>query len=69
MKPVVPQTEFGAAEGSVVAGPDARLHELLRRYGAFQRRTIATVCRREMGLSCDDIEQEARIAVWTARQA
>src|SRR6185295_17022168 len=50
----------------MAAEPDARLHELLQRYGAFLRRTIATVCPRELGLSCEDIEQEARIALWTA---
>ena len=65
MDPVVPQTEFDAAEEQEAAGPDARLQELLQRYGAFLRRTIAHVCPPELGLSCDDIEQEARIALWT----
>jgi RNA polymerase sigma-70 factor (ECF subfamily) len=64
MEPVVPQTEFGARAEHGVAGADARLQELLQRYGAFLRRTIAHVCPPELGLSCDDIEQEARIALW-----
>lgn len=48
------------------SGPDARLHELLARYGVFLRRTIAKVCPRELGLAFEDIEQEARISLWTA---
>ena len=52
-------------ESNVDVGPDVRLQELLRHYGAFLRRTIARVCPRELGLSCDDIEQDARIALWT----
>ena len=65
MDPRVAETEFEAAEEAGAAAPDARLQELLRRYGAFLRRTIAKVCPPELGLSCDDIEQEARIALWT----
>jgi RNA polymerase sigma-70 factor (ECF subfamily) len=45
--------------------PDARFQELLLHYGAFLRRTIATLCPRDSGVSCDDIEQEARIGLWT----
>ncbi len=46
--------------------PEARLHELLARYSVFLRHTIAKVCPRELGLACEDIEQEARIGLWTA---
>src|SRR5688572_25553950 len=66
MDPVVSQREIGAAEEREVSGSDARLQELLLRYGAFLRRTIARVCPPELGLSLDDIEQEARIALWRA---
>jgi RNA polymerase sigma factor (sigma-70 family) len=48
------------------AGRDARLRALLDQYGAFLRRTIARVCPHELGLSCDDIEQEARVSLWKA---
>jgi RNA polymerase sigma factor (sigma-70 family) len=48
------------------AAPDARLDALLQQYGALLRRTIARVCPRDLGLSCDDIEQEARVGLWTA---
>jgi len=66
MKPVVPLTQSGAADEKAAAATDARFHELLRRYGAFLRRTIVRVCPRELGLSCDDIEQEAWVRLWTA---
>jgi RNA polymerase sigma factor (sigma-70 family) len=46
------------------AAPDARLEALLQQYGALLRRTIVRVCPPELGLSCDDIEQEARISLW-----
>ena len=66
MNPAAPLTHAGAVEEDATHARDARLLELLRRYGGFLRRTIATICPRELGLSCDDIEQEARIGLWTA---
>lgn len=45
---------------------DARFLELLQLYGAFLRRTIACMCPRDLGLSCEDIEQEARVSLWKA---
>ena len=45
---------------------DARLHELLSRHGDLMRRTIAKVCPRAMGLSVEEIEQDARVRLWSA---
>ena len=61
-----PPADAEAAEEQAETAPDARLHELLARYGVFLRRTIAKVCPRELGLAFEDIEQEARIGLWTA---
>ena len=47
---------------------DARLQDLLARYGVLLRRTIAKVCPPQMGSSLDDIEQDARIRLWKALQ-
>jgi RNA polymerase sigma-70 factor (ECF subfamily) len=52
----------------VAEAPDARLHELLQRYGAFLRRTILKICPRDLGVSCEDIEQEAQLGLWSALQ-
>jgi RNA polymerase sigma factor (sigma-70 family) len=53
---------FGTGESAVAA--ERRLRDLLDRYGALLRRAVARVCPK--GLSCDDIEQEARISLWKA---
>jgi RNA polymerase sigma factor (sigma-70 family) len=45
---------------------NARLDALLQEYGALLRRTIVRVCPPQLGLSCDDIEQEARVSLWKA---
>lgn len=66
MKRVVPLTRSGAAEETATSGAEDRLAELLGRYSGFLRRTILRVCPRAMGLSCDDIEQEARLRLWSA---
>jgi RNA polymerase sigma factor (sigma-70 family) len=44
------------------------LNALLEQYGALLHRTILRVCPRELGLLCDDIEQEARLSLWKALQ-
>jgi len=44
------------------------LNALLKQYGALLHRTILRVCPRELGLLCDDIEQEARLSLWKALQ-
>ena len=46
--------------------PDARFDALLTKYGVLLRRAIQRVCPRALGLSCDDLEQEARISLWKA---
>lgn len=45
---------------------DARLAEMLDRYGALLRRAIVHLCPRHLGLDFDDLEQEARIRLWRA---
>jgi RNA polymerase sigma factor (sigma-70 family) len=45
---------------------DARLQDLLARYGDLLRRTIAKDCPRAMGLSVEEIEQDARVRLWSA---
>ena len=44
------------------------MNALLKQYGALLHRTILRVCPRELGLLCDDIEQEARLSLWKALQ-
>src|SRR5688500_18415792 len=46
------------------AGADTRWEELYQRYRSLVRRAILRVCPRELGGSCDDIEQEAWVSVW-----
>ena len=45
------------------------MNALLEQYGALLHRTILRVCPRELGLLCDDIEQEARLSLWKALQS
>jgi RNA polymerase sigma factor (sigma-70 family) len=52
--------------GDSPAAIDARFLQLLDRYGDFLRRTIARLCPRTVGLSVDDIEQDARVQLWRA---
>jgi RNA polymerase sigma-70 factor, ECF subfamily len=66
MKRVTPLIRSDAAEEQAATASETRLKELLERYGAFLRRTIVHVCPRAMGLSYDDIEQEARVRLWSA---
>ena len=66
-KSAVPHTSDGKTEHA--AGPDERLNALLEQYGALLHRTIVRVCPRELGLLCDDIEQEARLSLWKALQS
>jgi RNA polymerase sigma factor (sigma-70 family) len=51
-----------------VANADTRWDALYHRYRALVRRAIARVCTRELGASCDDIEQEAWVSVWNVLQ-
>jgi RNA polymerase sigma factor (sigma-70 family) len=66
-KRAVPETSNGKTEDAT--SPDARLSALLEQYGALLHRTIVRVCPRELGLLCDDIEQEARLSLWKALQS
>jgi RNA polymerase sigma factor (sigma-70 family) len=54
------------APGDEDTAQNSRLEDLLQRYGALLHRIIRRVCASELGLSCDDIEQEARISLWKA---
>jgi RNA polymerase sigma-70 factor (ECF subfamily) len=45
---------------------DARFEELLSRYGAFLRRTVARMLPGVGGVALDDVEQEARVELWRA---
>jgi RNA polymerase sigma factor (sigma-70 family) len=59
---VPPLTSVTSSEAKTAQ--DTRLDDLLDRYGAFLRRIIVRVCPAELRVSCDDIEQEARISLW-----
>ncbi len=43
---------------------EARLEALLAAYGTLIRRAIERLCPRNLGISVDDVEQEARLKVW-----
>ncbi len=47
---------------------EARLAELLERYGGLLRRTLIHFCPRDLGLDFDDLEQEARLRLWRSLQ-
>jgi RNA polymerase sigma factor (sigma-70 family) len=64
VNPVVPLAVSSAAGDEPAA--NARFETLLRQYGSFLRRTIMRVCPRELGVSVDDIEQEAMVSLWKA---
>ncbi len=69
MKRVVPLNSWKDIDGSGSPSPgDARFEELLARYGAFLRRTIARMVPGVEGISFEDVEQEARIELWRALQ-
>jgi len=52
-----------AHDGSDV---DRRLDELLTAYGAFLRNAVRRLCPSSLGVSIDEIEQDARIRLWHA---
>jgi RNA polymerase sigma-70 factor (ECF subfamily) len=58
--------------GDVVAGQhdrpdvDARLDELLSAYGAFLRNAVRRLCPTALGVTIEEIEQDARIRLWHA---
>src|SRR5262245_44742401 len=71
MKSTIPLMRAKAddeAEASGSSASEARLQDLLTRYGVLLRRTIAKVCPSTMNAALDDIEQDARIRLWKALQ-
>jgi RNA polymerase sigma factor (sigma-70 family) len=46
--------------------PDERWRSLIEQYGRYLRHVIVRHCPRDLGLSFDDIEQEARLRLWKA---
>lgn len=49
-----------------VSDADARLQELLDSYGALLRSAVRKLCPTTLGVSAEEIEQEARIRLWNA---
>src|SRR5438309_11934783 len=49
-------------------GIDERLDALLKAYGSLLRRAIRRVCPSALGVTVDEIEQDARIRLWHALQ-
>ena len=45
---------------------DRRLDDLLTAYGAFLRNAVRRLCPTSLGVSIDEIEQDARIRLWHA---
>jgi RNA polymerase sigma factor (sigma-70 family) len=71
MKSTIPLMRTKAddeSDSSSASASEARLQDLLARYGVLLRRTIAKVCPSQMAAALDDIEQEARIRLWKALQ-
>ena len=79
VRPRTPPPSENAIERAVKSAPSltscdasgetartSRLEDLLHRYGTLLRRAIVRVCPADLRLSCDDIEQEARIGLWKA---
>jgi RNA polymerase sigma-70 factor (ECF subfamily) len=67
VKLVAPLNSWKDVDPSGASSPaDARFEELLSRYGAFLRKTIARMVPGVEGIALDDVEQEARIELWRA---
>ena len=45
---------------------EAKFDRIIESYGKFLRRAIQRVCPKDLGIQFDDIEQEARLKLWTA---
>jgi RNA polymerase sigma-70 factor (ECF subfamily) len=48
------------------ATADERWRALIEQYGRYLRRVVTRLCPRDLGLSFDDVEQEARLRLWKA---
>jgi RNA polymerase sigma-70 factor (ECF subfamily) len=46
-----------------------RLERIVREYGSFLRKTISRLCPRDLGIQCEDIEQDAYLRLWRALEA
>jgi RNA polymerase sigma factor (sigma-70 family) len=46
--------------------PDERFDELLSQYGSYLRSVVRRVCSSALGISADEVEQDARIRLWHA---
>jgi len=46
-----------------------RLERIIREYGSFLRKTISRVCPRDLGIQCEDVEQDAYVRLWRALKA
>ncbi|MGH9324679.1 MAG: RNA polymerase sigma factor [Vicinamibacteria bacterium] len=69
MKRVIPLNSWKEIEGGAPPSPgDERFQELLSRYGAFLRKTVARMLPGADGISFEDVEQEARVELWRALQ-
>jgi RNA polymerase sigma factor (sigma-70 family) len=66
MKRFGSRARSGAAADPQQMTGDERLQTLLAQYGGLLRRTIAKACPQAMGLSVDEIEQDARVQLWRA---
>jgi len=49
-----------------VSDPDRRFQELIDAYGAFLRAAVRKLCPSTLGVTADEIEQDARIRLWQA---
>ena len=45
---------------------ESRLEGIVREYGSFLRRIISRLCPRDLGIQCEDVEQEAYLRLWRA---
>jgi RNA polymerase sigma factor (sigma-70 family) len=57
------------AESSHITEVDARFNIIIEEHGRFLRRTIVQLCPKDLGLQCNDIEQDARLRLWRALQS
>lgn len=54
------------AEDPASPGAQGRFEQVLAQYGSFLRQVIARFAPGRLGISIDDVEQEARIRLWRA---
>jgi RNA polymerase sigma-70 factor (ECF subfamily) len=69
VKRVVRLNSWKKDPGGSPSPADARFEDLLSRYGAFLRRTVARMVPGVEGVALEDVEQEARVELWRALQS